>query len=228
MKIPEMLLNHNMETNIFIIFIGVSILYLLDSKILLSLILIILVLVNYNSLLTSGNNIQSNKKKIKKDEIDDNMYYNSDINELLVKIKNFKKYNKVSYKQGVKYLRKFIKTINILEHNNIMNYNQYFENAHIYLKESINSFQSITISLPERGYIKAIKYGDFKPTKKMNELGNICKKLYNECFYILHNLSIKFNKQWSENPNIYTKEIDINTDNTENYNKYMDMNWSLY
>jgi len=227
MKIQEMLLNHNMEIYLFI-FIGVSILYLLDNKIILSLILIIIVLVNYNSLLTSSNDIQSNKINIKKDEISDDMYYNSDIDTLLIKIKKFKKYNKVSYKQGVKYLRKFIKTINILEHDNIMNYNQYFENAHIYLKESINSFQSITISLPERGYIKAIKYGDFKPTKKMNELGSICKELYNECFYILYNLSIKFNKQWSENPNIYTKEIDINTDNTEYYNKNIDVNWSLY
>ena len=78
-------------------------------------------------------------------------------------------------------MRKFFKTIRILEkdiihkdliinkydskekqledklkydNSQIKNYNQYFENALIYLKTAINHFQSITVSLPERGFIK--------------------------------------------------------------------------
>ena len=53
------------------------------------------------------------KQAIKKDEISDDMYYNDPIRQLLDKLKKFKKYNKISYKQGVKYLRKFFKTIHI-------------------------------------------------------------------------------------------------------------------
>ena len=54
------------------------------------------------------------------------------------KIKKFYGYNpKTSYKEGVKYLRKFFKTIHILEHDDIMNPNQYYDNALLYLKTSI-------------------------------------------------------------------------------------------
>ena len=45
----------------------------------------------------------------------------------LAEIKKYKKYNKVSYKQGVIYMRKFFKTIHILENDTIYNYNQYFQ-----------------------------------------------------------------------------------------------------
>ena len=110
----------------------------------------------------------------------------------------------------------------------IKNYNQYFENAVIYLKTSINHFQSITVSLPERSFIKGLKYGDFEETKKVTELGRLCKEIYNECYYILQNMSIKFNKEWLKNPNIYTKEIDMNTYRVEQYNEQDEVNWSLY
>ena len=126
--------------------------------------------------------------------------------------KKYKKYNKISYKEGVKYMRKFFKTIHILEKDKITNYNQYFENASIYLKTSINHFQSITVSLPERTLLDGIKYGDYEPTRRANELSKICKELYNECYYILLNLSIKLNEKWSKNPTINTKEIELNTD----------------
>ena len=95
------------------------------------------------------------------------------------------------------------------------------------LKDSINQFQSITISLRERSFKNAIKYGDFEGTKKMNELGSLCKELYNECYNILLNLSIEFNEKWAEKPNIYTKEIDMNTFRTEKYNPNDQINYSL-
>lgn len=220
--------NNNITTNIFLLVIGISILSLLEDKTILCLILIVLLFVIISTPYNNLKDKEDKKNDIRKDKISDDMYYNKDINDLLQEIKQFNKYNKVSYKEGVKYLRKFFKTIHILEHDDIMNPNQYYDNALLYLKTSINHFQSITISLPERWYINALKYGDFEPTKKSNKLGSICKKLYNECYYILLNLSIQYNKQWRENPNIYTKEIDINTDRTEEYNKYNIDNWSLY
>ena len=44
----------------------------------------------------------------------------------------------------------------------------------------------------------------------------------------LINISIKLNEKWVKNPTIYTKEIDMNSDRVENYNKYDEINWSLY
>jgi len=168
------------------------------------------------------------KEDIKKHEISDDMYYNTKIHDLLVQLKDYKKYNRISYRDGVRYMRKFFKTIHILEHDEIYNYNQYFDNALLYLKTSINHFQSITVSLPERNYIDGIKYGDFEETKKANVLGKLCKDLYNECYYVLINLSIKFNDQWALNPTIHTKEIDMNSDRVEQYNEIDEVNWSLY
>jgi hypothetical protein len=205
--------------------------------------------------MTTGNTDEKVKGEIKKHDISDDMYYNTKVHDLLIQLKDYKKYNKVSYKDGVKYMRKFFKTIRILEkdiihkdliinkydskekqledklkydNSQIKNYNQYFENALIYLKTAINHFQSITVSLPERGFIKGLKYGDYESTKKVTALGTLCKEIYNECYYILQNMSIKFNKEWSEHPNIYTKEIDMNTDRVEQYNDNDEMNWSLY
>ena len=228
MEILNLLQNRNIQTNLFIILLGISLLQLFDMKILVTGIIFILLIVNYQPLLKSSETTKSIKEEIKKHEISEDMYYNTKIHDLLVQLKKYKKYNKISYKEGVKYMRKFFKTIHILEHDDIYNYNQYFDNALIYLKSSINHFQSITISLPERSFLDGIKKGDFEATKKVNELGNICKELYNECYNILLNLSIKFNKRWASNPNIYTKEIDMNTDRTDSYNERDEINWALY
>ena len=228
MDVLNLLQNHNMQTTLFILFIGISLIQLFDLKIIVSIIVLVLIIINYKSVIQSTDTSEQTKKEIKINEISDDMYYNTKIHDLLIRLKRFKKYNKVSYKSGVIYMRKFFKTIHILEKDKITNFNQYFENAHLYLKSSINHFQSITISLPERTMINALKYGDYEPTRKANELGAICKELYNECYYILVNLSIKLNEKWLENPTTYTKEIELNTDRVEHYNEIDEVNWSLY
>ena len=228
MDILKVLENRNYQTNIFILIILVSLLSLFDLKIIISLSVIILLVLNVNQLSTVGDTTSKIKQDIQKHEIGQDMYYNNNLNKLLHELKEYKKYNRVSYKEGTKCMRKFIKIIHILEHDKIYNYNQYFENAYIYLKDSINHFQSITISLPERTLKDGIKYGDFEATKKTNKLGKLCKDIYNECYNILLNLSIEFNEKWRNDPNIYTREIDMNTFRTEQYNKYDEINWSLY
>ena len=228
MDILNLLQNHNMQTTLFIFFIGISLIQLFDMKIIVSIIVLILVVINYKSVIKSTDTRASTRTDVKKHEISDDMYYNTRIHTLLSRLKKFKKYNNVSYKSGVLYMRQFFKTIHILEKDKILNYNQYYENAHLYLKSSLNHFQSMTVSLPERTMINAIKYGDYESTKKANELGAVCKELYNECYYILLNLSIKFNETWSKNPTINTKEIDINTDRVEQYNEHDEVNWTLY
>ena len=82
--------------------------------------------------------------------------------------------------------------------------------------------------MPERHLINGIKRGDFTPTKKTEELSKILKQLYNECYYILLNIGTTFNEEWVKDPNIYTKEIDLNTERVESYNKNDEVNWALY
>jgi hypothetical protein len=248
MEIPQMqqfqklLQNKETLTMIIILIIGVSFLQILDIKIILTLTLAVLIYINYDKLLTINkpsipnvtNKPSDNKltkkmlKKINEYEITPDMYYNDITDKYLEELKKFKKYNKPTYKEGVKHLKSFFKLVHILEKNEINNYNQYFDSAMMYLKKSVNTFQSITISLPERDLIHAIKYNDYEATKKSNKLGNICKELYKEGYYILLNLSQKLNQKWVSNPNIYNKEISLNYDHVEEDDKSNDIHWSLY
>ncbi len=227
-NLPNLLQNRDIKTNLFIFIIGISLLQFFDSKIIAACILSVALLVNYKSLLSLTDTTDDIKQDIKKDEISDDMYYSSRIHELLIQLKKYKKYNKVTYKTGVKYMRKFFKTVHILEKDELMNKNQYFEQAQLYLKESINHFQSITISLPERSLINGLKYNDYETTKKANQLSSIIKELYNECHYILMNIGITFNNEWEKSPNIYTREIDLNSDRVESYEKNYDNKFTLY
>jgi len=223
----KVLQNHNLPTNIFIFILGISLLQFLDSKILTAITVFTILAVNIPTLLEYGNNEPRVKYESKNEQISDDMFYNSRIEDILKNLKKFKKYNKVTYKTGVKYLRKFFKTIKILEYDNLYNRNQYYELANDYLKESLNHFQSITVSMPERTLKNAIKLGDFEVTKKTNELSDLLKELNKECYYILLNIGYVFNEKWYEKPNIYTREIDLNTERVENY-KNDEVNWSLY
>jgi hypothetical protein len=216
-KLVGMIQNRDIQTNLFIFILCVSLIQFFDTKIILSVGLFIFIILNYEHIITTGKTDAIVKKEIKKHEITDDMYYNTKVHDILVEIKHYKKYNKVSYKDGVKYMRKFFKTIHILEKDaltkelylnkyeskekqladtlkyessQIKNYNQYFENALIYLKNGVNHFQSITISLPERSYIDGLKHGDYEELKLVNKLGNICKELYKECYTILLNISL--------------------------------------
>jgi len=224
----KVLQNRDLTTYIFMGVIGISLLQFLDPQILTAITVLTIVIVNIPTLLEYANNEPRVKLEINKDQISDDMFYNSKIGALLERLKPFKKYNKVSYKTGVKYMRKFFKTVKILEYDNLYNRNQYYELCNDYLKDAINHFQSISVSMPERDKINAIKLGDFESTKKTNELSVIIKELNNECYYILLNIGYVFNKKWSESPNVYTKEIDLNTDRIESYSIDDEVNWKLY
>ena len=48
----------------------------------------------------------------------------------------------------------------------------------------------------------------------------LCKKIYKHCFYILYNLSLRFNEDFFNDPNTHKNEIGINTDLVEEANIY--------
>jgi hypothetical protein len=224
----KVLQNHNMTTYIFMGVLGISVLQFLDSKILTAITVFTIVVVNLPTLLEYADNEPRVKLDINKDQISDDMFYNSKIGDLLERLKPFKKYNKISYKTGVRYMRKYFKTVKILEYDNLYNRNQYYELANDYLKDAMNHFQSISVSMPERSLNNAIKLGDFEATKKTNELSGVLKELNEECYYILLNIGYVFNKKWSEKPNSYTREIDLNTDRVEPHSINDEVSWRLY
>ena len=130
--------------------------------------------------------------------------YPSNISNILKDIKKYKKYNQ--YKIGKKYWKKFMKNIKILEDDNIINYNQIFDNTIIYLNESIRYFKSIGFSIKEKSRVELFNENS-KYMKDFNNIQNLSNKLYKEGYNILYNLSIILNKKWEENPNIYNKQI---------------------
>ena len=69
-------------------------------------------------------------------------------------------------------------TIHTLENRNLKHSRQYIENAKIYLENSINSFQYITYSVPDRKLLDGIKYNDYTSTKRSKKLHKIIDDLY--------------------------------------------------
>ena len=88
-------------------------------------------------------------------------HYNDNIMNSLDKIKKYKKYNLNDYHEGMKYFHKYMDTIHTLENRNLKHHRQYIENAKLYLNRSINHFQNITYSVPDRKLLSALKYNDF-------------------------------------------------------------------
>jgi len=159
----------------------------------------------------------------KKRERDEN--YNNKIEELLYGLNDFEKLSPYKYYEGYNIWKKFIKTITKLESENLYNYNQYFENANTYLKDSCNIFMGIMVGSKERKYIDGMEYGDFESSKDLKKGSSIVKELYKEGHSLLYNISLRLNKKWEDNPNIHNKEIIFNSPEPYDYknntkNKY--------
>ena len=73
----KVLQNHNLPTNIFIFVLGISLLQFLDSKILTAITVFTIVAVNIPTLLEYTNSKPRVKGETKKDQISDDMFYNS-------------------------------------------------------------------------------------------------------------------------------------------------------
>ena len=197
----------------------------LDTNIIFMISILLFIIVNYKNILNTINDIKKSIPKEKK-IIEDNFRIRRDINfsdELTIylnKLKRFKKYNRKAWDEGYNYIKMFMYTINDLERDDISHPKQYFENAQLNLKKSLNHFQSIGLSVPEENYIQSLKYNKLEANKLSNRIGKLCKKIYKHCFYLLYNLSLRFNEDFFNDPNTYKNEIDINTDLVEEANIY--------
>ena len=119
------------------------------------------------------------------------------------------------------YWLQFMKNLDLLEDDTLYHYNQYFENAVMYLEKATNSFQALGVEADERKYIDAIKYNDFTNSKDLLDITTVVQKLYQESHSILYNLSLRLNKKWRENPHALNKEIIYNHPHPrDNYSSY--------
>jgi len=193
------------EKNIMVIIFVLSMLIIyfqyFDTNVLLSILIILYIINEFPSL---KKNVQKN---ILSDKTEYSYNYNHKISEILKKLKKYKKKEKQSFHQGMYYWSKFIKTLHILEDDKLYHYNQYFDNAQDYLQKSVNYFQSIGTSIQERKLIDGLKYNDFENSKNTMKITKLSKDLYQEGYLLLYNLSLRLNKRWEENPNIYNKQI---------------------
>ena len=142
------------------------------------------------------------------------IHMNDHIKDILKELQQYKQYNKNAYREGYKYLKLFLYTLHEMEHNDIKHGNIIYDNCFLYLRESVNNFQSITISVPQETFYHSIKKSNFKENKLENNISKLCKELYREGYNLLTNLSIKLNDIWENNPDKFMKQIEINTNET--------------
>ena len=223
MNFPEIdLKNQNVRIILFVLSVLLFFFNNFETKTLVS-ILVIFVIINQYT--TIKENI--NKNIIQKSGSSQILLnYNNKIENLLKKIKKYKKKSPYNYKEGMYYWTYFMKTIDLLENHELYNYNQYFENAYLYLKKSTNLFQALGVEADERKYIDALKFNDFKNSKDLMEITDVAKELYQEGYSIMYNLSLRLNEKWKKDPHVFNKEIvfdhpvPLNTMASEHYDYY--------
>ena len=148
------------------------------------------------------------------------LMYNLDnknqIEEFLDYIQNIRRYSehtirnyRIDLYQFIKYLHKFMDNIHKLENRNVKHSRQYLENAKLYLNKSINHFQFITTSLPDRNLIDGLKYDNYTSTKKVKKLHKIINDLYKILFSILFTISNDKEKQFLKEPDIYKGHVPL-------------------
>ena len=204
----------------------------LETNVIFIISILLFVFVNYKSILNTFDDIKDKESKIERviennHRVKHEIHFSEELDKYLHKMRKFRKYNPQSYDLGYDYIKMFMYTIHDLEKDNISHPKQYFENAQLYLKKSLNLFQAITLSVPEEKYIHALKYNRFEANKLSNRIGQLCKKIYKHCYYLLYNLSLRFNEDFFNKPDIYKTEINLNADVVEESNTF-DHSHELY
>lgn len=204
----------------------------LETNVIFIISILLFVFVNYKSILNTFDDIKDKENRIERviennHRVKHEIHFSEELDKYLHKMRKFRKYNPQSYDLGYDYIKMFMYTIHDLEKDNISHPKQYFENAQLYLKKSLNLFQAITLSVPEEKYIHALKYNRFEANKLSNRIGQLCKKIYKHCYYLLYNLSLRFNEDFFNKPDIYKTEINLNADVVEESNTF-DHSHELY
>lgn len=222
----------NIKTILIVIIVFILLLKNLEINVVLIFILILLIFVYHKDIMNTFNEINSSEKRVER-IVEDNkrfkkeIHFNEKIQKSLKKLHKYKKYNPNAYEEGYNQLKQFMFIIHDLEKIDIAHPRQYFENAEYHLKQSINHFQSLSISVPEEKLIHSLKYNKYESTKLGSRIGKLCKDLYKHCYHLLFNLSLRLNELWIKDTDIYMNQITMNVGNVEP-NEIEDFNWEIY
>lgn len=218
LSLIDILIRPNIKLIILIFILIVLLFQYLDTNIILILSFLLTCFLYHKEIFNILNTIHKEENK-NETIIEDNrrfkkeIHFDQEITQIIQKLQKYRKYNTNAYDDGYKQLKMFMFMIHDLERIDISHPKQYFENAEVYLKNTLNNFQSISISVPEENFNQALKYGKYKTTKLGNKIGKLCKKLHKHCYYLLFNLSLRLNEKWKEKPDIYMSEITMNYGN---------------
>lgn len=198
---PEIdLKNEKVRVMIFLIIIFIFFLNRFDIKTLVSIIIVFIII----------NNFKATKKNLKNHLFKDEtlmLNYNNKIENILKKIKKYKKISPYNFKEGMYNWIHFLKNLDILEDDTLFHYNPYFDKAYDYLIRCVNSFQALGTEAEELKYVDAAKYNEFINSKDLMEITADVRELYEISYGILYNLSLRLNEKWKKNPNTLNKEI---------------------
>lgn len=198
---PEIdLKNEKVRVMFFLIIIFIFFLNHFDIKTLVSIIIVFIII----------NNFKSTKKNLKNHLFKDEtlmLNYNNKIENILKRIKKYKKISPYNFKEGMYNWVHFLKNLDILEDDTLFHYNPYFDKAYDYLIRCVNSLQALGTEAEELKYIDAAKYNEFINSKGLMEITADVRELYEISYEILYNLSLRLNEKWKKNPNTLNKEI---------------------
>ena len=224
--LKKYLIENQLFTIFFVFILFISIYYFSEKSILIMILLVGLFYFKDN-VLDDMNHTEQKHTNI----IEDNIRYkkhitiHNSIQPIIDELSHFKKYNRNSYKKGIKNIQMFSLLISDLEKDNIYAWKQYYENAKLYLKYSVNDFQSIGFSVPEESFNDSLKYNKNKSSKIQTELGKLTKQLYLNGNHLLINISEKLNKKYEKDLNMY--HMPIINHNVSESNSYTN-NYDLF
>ena len=131
-----------------------------------------------------------------------------DILKYMNQLKRYRKYNKISYDKGVKFMNQFMIVTNMI-YKDIPNSRHIYDNAEITYKQGIQEFESMCVSVPsydfQRSYKKPETHDTFKDYSE--KIGTLCKELDRHCYYKMYNIAHEINQDWATKPTIYKSEI---------------------
>ena len=194
-------INLNKQKTQIILFGTIILLFLmnyLSIQVILSILVLFFVVIHYSDFNKELDNHLFKKNKGYK------LDYNDNIGLLLKRLTKYKKYNRMSFIEGKEYWKKYVKYIQKLENDNVINYNHYFDKAHYYFNESIKSFNHLMVSFKDKK-IMEIEYSN--DTHNLDDIKSIIQGLNKEGYLILYEISKRLNTVWKEDPHVVNKEI---------------------
>lgn len=139
---------------------------------------------------------------------------------LLRKLRNYRRYSPHNYTIGKRYLRMFVNNLYDVTRDDIYHSKHLIENAREYLRISLNHFHAIQHSVPETNMIAALRYNKSISRNVEKHLGTLCKGIELHGHLLLYNYTQKLDREFRENPNIYSGEIAVSHQNVLGSNTY--------